>query len=512
MAHPAETEIVSQNWNDHLDLMIRARTPLLWIRSSEEERVEDLLKQACQRLSPRRLASWDFISGLQAIPGSLGLGARQPMTVLQWLHDLQENTPTLLLVKDFHRFCEDPGISRMLRNLNSYLRARPHTLILCCNTWSIPSELEEALTIIDLPLPDESELHRLLASIARANGSPLNTSVLEKLSHACCGLSEMRVRQVAARALAQRGDLSADDLEEVLEEKRQVIARSEVLEYCRTSASPEDIGGLDALKCWLEQRHRAFSDKARHFGLPLPRGVLLIGPQGTGKSLTAKAIARSWSMPLLRLDIGRLFSGLVGASEARTRETIKCAEAMAPCVLWIDEIDKGFGGGDGRSDGGTSQRVLASLLTWMSEKSTAVFVVATANAANRLPPELLRKGRFDEIFLLDLPGSQERRKILELHIQKRRPGLLIPLGTVVDRSEGYSGAELEQAVIEAMHLAFAETRELTENDLIQAAGQLVPLVRTAREQLESLKAWATGGRARPASLLQTFDVASDDEP
>ena len=215
---------------------------------------------------------------------------------------------------------------------------------------------------------------------------------------------------------------------------------------------------------------------------------------------------------LLRLDIGRLFSGLVGASEARTRETIKCAEAMAPCVLWIDEIDKGFGGGDGRSDGGTSQRVLASLLTWMSEKSTAVFVVATANAANRLPPELLRKGRFDEIFLLDLPGSQERRKILELHIQKRRPGLLIPLGTVVDRSEGYSGAELEQAVIEAMHLAFAETRELTENDLIQAAGQLVPLVRTAREQLESLKAWATGGRARPASLLQTFDVASDDEP
>ena len=433
------------------------------------------------------------------------------MAVLQWLHDLQEDNPTVLLVKDFHKFCEDPGITRMLRNLNSYLRSRTHTLVICCGSWSAPPELEEALTIIDLPLPNEMELRRLLANIATANGSPLDASVLEKLSHACCGLSEMRVRQVAARALAQRGSLSTADLDEVLEEKRQTVARSEVLEYCRTSASPEDIGGLDALKRWLEQRHRAFSDKARRFGLPTPRGVLLIGPQGTGKSLTAKAIARSWSMPLLRLDVGRLFAGLVGASEARTRETIKRAEAMAPCVLWIDEIDKGFGG-DGRSDGGTSQRVLASLLTWMSEKSTAVFVVATANAANHLPPELLRKGRFDEIFLLDLPRSQERRRILELHIQRRRPGLVLPLETVVDRSEGYSGAELEQTVIEAMHLAFAETRELAENDLIQAAGQLVPLVRTAREQLESLKAWATGGRARPASLPQTLDVATGDEP
>ena len=194
--------------------------------------------------------------------------------------------------------------------------------------------------------------------------------------------------------------------------------------------------------------------------------------------LTAKAIAHSWSMPLLRLDVGRLFAGLVGASEARTRDMIQRAEAMAPCVLWIDEIDKGFGSADGRSDGGTSQRVLASLLTWMAEKSSAVFVVATANGVEKLPAELLRKGRFDEIFLLDLPDAQERRTILDLQLRRRRPNHQIPLDVVVDRTQGFSGAELEQVVIEAMHQAFSESREFGEADLSSAAAQLVPLSRT----------------------------------
>ena len=204
-------------------------------------------------------------------------------------------------------------------------------------------------------------------------------------------------------------------------------------------------------------------------------------------------------MPLLRLDVGRLFAGLVGASEARTRDMIQRAEAMAPCVLWIDEIDKGFGSADGRSDGGTSQRVLASLLTWMAEKSSAVFVVATANGVEKLPAELLRKGRFDEIFLLDLPDAQERRTILDLQLRRRRPNHQIPLDVVVDRTQEFSGAELEQVVIEAMHQAFSESREFGEADLSSAAAQLVPLSRTAREQLEQLQQWASSGRARPAS-------------
>jgi SpoVK/Ycf46/Vps4 family AAA+-type ATPase len=404
-----------------------------------------------------------------------------------------------------HRYGDDAGICRRLRNLATSLRQVPHTLVISAPDWRLPPELEDCITLLELPLPDADEIGSLLSSIAAASGQPLPQPVLAELTAACHGLSEQRVRQVAARALARRGQLGEEDLAEVLEEKRLAIARSELLEYCPSEATPSDIGGLEALKLWLEQRHRAFSEEARRFGLPLPRGVLLVGPQGTGKSLTAKAIAHSWSMPLLRLDVGRLFAGLVGASEARTREMIQRAEAMAPCVLWIDEIDKGFGfsmGGDGRSDGGTTQRVLASLLTWMAEKSSAVFVVATANAVDRLPAELLRKGRFDEIFLLELPDAEERRAILDLQLRRRRPSHAIPLEVLVDRTEGFSGAELEQTVIEAMHLAFGEQRDIGEADLIAAASQVVPLSRTAREQLEALRQWASSGRARPASHVK----------
>ncbi|MFM7465384.1 MAG: AAA family ATPase [Cyanobium sp.] len=486
---------------EQLDLLIRSRTPILWIRTLEEDRVESLLKQVAQQLGGRTLWSWDFVSGLQGAAGREGEAARNPMGALELMAAVPTDQGAMLLLKDFHRFTEDAGICRRLRNLASRLRQGPHTLVITAPRWELPGELQDSITTLELPLPDAPAIERLLASIAQASGHPLPPELLDELTAACHGLSEQRVRQLAARALARRGQLGQEDLAEVLEEKRLAIARSELLEYCPTEATPADIGGLEALKHWLEQRHRAFSEEARRFGLPLPRGVLLLGPQGTGKSLTARAIAHSWSMPLLRLDVGRLFAGLVGASEARTREMIQWVEALAPCVLWIDEIDKGFsfGVGDGRSDGGTSQRVLASLLTWMAEKTSPVFVVATANAVERLPAELLRKGRFDEIFLLELPDAQERRAILDLQLRRRRPTHTIPLEVLVDRTAGFSGAELEQTVIEAMHLAFGENRDLQEPDLIAAASQVVPLSRTAREQLEARRQGASSGRARPAS-------------
>jgi AAA+ superfamily predicted ATPase len=489
---------VTDSWADQLDLLIRARTPILWIRSLEEERVETLLEQAAQRLGGRTLLRWDFIDGLSGAPNRSGEAARNPMAALACLDSLPPEQGVLLVLRDFHRYCEDAGVCRRLRNLAASLRQAPRTLVITAPDWSIPRELEDSITLLDLPLPAADEIRRLLSTIASASGQPLTPGVSEQLTAACHGLSEQRVRQLAARALARRGQLGEADLAEVLEEKRQAIAKSELLEYCPSEATPADIGGLEALKHWLEQRHMAFSEEAMRYGLPLPRGVLLVGPQGTGKSLTAKAIAHSWSMPLLRLDVGRLFAGLVGASEARTRDMIQRAEAMAPCVLWIDEIDKGFGG-DARSDGGTSQRVLGTVLTWMAEKTSAVFVVATANGVDKLPAELLRKGRFDEIFLLDLPSAEERRAILDLQLRRRRPEHSIPLEVLVDRTAGFSGAELEQTVIEAMHLAFAEHREFGEADLIAAASQVVPLSRTAREQLEALQIWASSGRARPAS-------------
>jgi len=489
---------VTDSWADQLDLLIRARTPILWIRSLEEERVDGLLEQAAQRLGGRTLLRWDFIDGLSGAPNRSGEATRNPMAALACLDTLPPEQGALLVLRDFHRYCEDAGVCRRLRNLASSLRQAPRTLVITAPDWAIPRELEDSITLLDLPLPGAEEIRQLLSTIAGASGYPIAPAVCEQLTAACHGLSEQRVRQLAARALARRGQLGEADLAEVLEEKRQAIAKSELLEYCPSEASPADIGGLEALKHWLEQRHMAFSEEAMRYGLPLPRGVLLVGPQGTGKSLTAKAIAHSWSMPLLRLDVGRLFAGLVGASEARTRDMIQRAEAMAPCVLWIDEIDKGFGG-DSRSDGGTSQRVLGTVLTWMAEKTSAVFVVATANGVDKLPGELLRKGRFDEIFLLDLPSADERRSILDLQLRRRRPKHSITLEVLVDRTAGFSGAELEQTVIEAMHLAFAEQREFGEADLIAAASQVVPLSRTAREQLEALQAWASGGRARPAS-------------
>lgn len=489
---------MTDSWADQLDLLIRARTPILWIRSLEEERVDGLLEQAAQRLGGRTLLRWDFIDGLSGAPNRSGEATRNPMAALACLDPLPPEQGALLVLRDFHRYCEDAGVCRRLRNLASSLRQAPRTLVITAPDWAIPRELEDSITLLDLPLPGAEEIRQLLSTIAGASGYPMAPAVCEQLTAACHGLSEQRVRQLAARALARRGQLGEADLAEVLEEKRQAIAKSELLEYCPSEASPADIGGLEALKHWLEQRHMAFSEEAMRYGLPLPRGVLLVGPQGTGKSLTAKAIAHSWSMPLLRLDVGRLFAGLVGASEARTRDMIQRAEAMAPCVLWIDEIDKGFGG-DSRSDGGTSQRVLGTVLTWMAEKTSAVFVVATANGIDKLPGELLRKGRFDEIFLLDLPSADERRSILDLQLRRRRPKHSITLKVLVDRTAGFSGAELEQTVIEAMHLAFAEQREFGEADLIAAASQVVPLSRTAREQLEALQAWASGGRARPAS-------------
>tara|TARA_Y100000589_G_scaffold330406_1_gene379933 strand:- start:6805 stop:8271 length:1467 start_codon:yes stop_codon:yes gene_type:complete len=487
-----------QNWHKNLDLLIKARTPLIWIKSKEEERLYRFIEAASKRLHKKRIIIWDCVNGIKGSLNDEKKFMNNPLGILNWIKEQNNEVSTIILLKDFHKFYDDPTILRTIKELSFYLKETSHNIIFNSHLYPASEELDELLTSIDLPLPDQDELVNLIRNISLKTESNLNDNELSELAMASSGLTELRVRQVAARALTQRGKIGIDDVKDIIEEKKQVIARSEILEFFESNSNSNDIGGLIILKNWLKQRHQAFSSEARDYGLPLPKGVLLVGPQGTGKSLTAKVIAQNWSMPLLKLDVGRLFSGLVGSSEARTRETIIRAEAMSPCILWIDEIDKGFGG-DARSDGGTSQRVLASLLTWMAEKDSAVFVIATANAIDKLPPELLRKGRFDEIFFLDLPKSDERLSILDLHLKKRRPNYNFELTTIVDRTSGYSGAELEQAVIEAMHYSFSEKREISERDLIRAVSELVPLSRTAKEQLDLLKQWSSSGRARLAS-------------
>jgi len=486
------------SWCRNLELLIKSRTSLIWIRTKEEERLEKLVNLSCERLNIKRFICWDCVSGIQGLMNEEGKFSNNPLGVLNWLKEQNAEVSTVLLVKDFHKFYDDPSINRTIKELSSALKKTSHNLIISSHLFPSSEELDELMTILNLPLPNQQELKNLIKKIAINTNSNLEEQDLNELSIASSGLTEIKVKQVTAKALAQRGKISKEDIKDILEEKKQVIARSEILEFFEAKSSQDDIGGLSVLKVWLNQRYRAFSKEARDYGLPIPKGVLLVGAQGTGKSLTAKSISKSWSMPLLRLDVGRLFSSLVGSSEARTRETISRAEAMSPCILWIDEIDKGFGG-DARSDGGTSQRVLASLLTWMAEKESAVFVIATANAIDKLPAELLRKGRFDEIFFLDLPNSKERLSILDLHLKKRRPNYSFPLSTIIDRTDGFSGAELEQAVIEGMHISFSESRELMEKDLIKAVSELVPLSRTAKEQIDLLKEWSSTGRARYAS-------------
>ncbi len=486
------------SWCRNLELLIKSRTSLIWIKTKEEERLEKLVNLSCERLNIKRFVCWDCVSGIKGLINEEGKFSNNPLGVLNWLKEQSSEVSTILLVKDFHKFYEDPSINRTIKELSSTLKKTSHNLIISSHIFPSSEELDELMTIVNLPLPDQKELKNLIKKIAINTNSNLEEQDLNELSIASSGLTEIKVKQVTAKALAQRGKISKEDIKDILEEKKQVIARSEILEFFEAKSGQDDIGGLNVLKVWLNQRYRAFSKEARDYGLPIPKGVLLVGAQGTGKSLTAKSISKSWSMPLLRLDVGRLFSSLVGSSEARTRETISRAEAMSPCILWIDEIDKGFGG-DARSDGGTSQRVLASLLTWMAEKESSVFVIATANAIDKLPAELLRKGRFDEIFFLDLPNSEERLSILDLHLRKRRPSYSFPLSTIIDRTDGFSGAELEQAVIEGMHISFSEKRELMEKDLIKAVSELVPLSRTAKEQIDFLKEWSSKGRARSAS-------------
>ncbi|HLV43460.1 MAG TPA: AAA family ATPase, partial [Aggregatilineales bacterium] len=289
----------------------------------------------------------------------------------------------------------------------------------------------------------------------------------------------------------------------MLEEKKQRIRRTEVLEFWPSAETVDDIGGLDILKQWLEQRAAAFTAEARDYGLPYPKGILLVGIQGTGKSLSAKATASLWQLPLLRLDVGRLMGGLVGESEAKTREMIRIAEAMAPCVLFIDELDKGFAGlGSGFvGDSGTSARVFGTILTWMEEKETPVFIAATANSIEALPSEVLRKGRFDEVFFIDLPSERERREIFEVHLSRVRPNRLreFDLTALAFQSEGFNGAEIEQAIYEAMHAAFNQRREFTTEDILRAMAAIVPLSKTSQERIERLQEWAQSGRCRPAS-------------
>lgn len=287
----------------------------------------------------------------------------------------------------------------------------------------------------------------------------------------------------------------------IFTEKKQLISQTKILEFYSVTERMSDIGGLENLKQWLQRRAGALSQRAERYGLPSPRGLFLVGIQGTGKSLTAKAIANEWGLPLLKLDVGKLFGGIVGESESKMRQVITLSEAISPCVLWIDEIDKAFAGVENKADSGTTNRVLATFITWLSEKKSSVFVVATANNIRSLPPEITRKGRFDEIFFIGLPNKDERNSIFKVHLSKFRPKSwhIYDISFLSEKTKNFSGAEIKESIVEAMHTAFSENREFTMIDILNSIDQSVPLADSNEDQILFLQDWADSGKARLAS-------------
>lgn len=488
-------------FSEEFELLLRSRYPLIYIPTREEERVEGAIAHSAKNQGNRAVYIWDFVDGYQGNPNDAGFGKRNPLQALEFVEKLPANAPAIFILRDFHRFLEDISISRKLRNLARLLKSQPKNIVVISSQIAIPEDLSEVWTVLEFPLPTAAEIKVEVERLLLTTGQAIEGRLLDEMVRSCQGLSIERIRRVLARAIATHGKLQPGDVELILEEKRQTIRQTQILDFYPTHENISDIGGLDNLKEWLLRRGGAFSERARQYGLPHPRGLMLVGIQGTGKSLTAKAIAHHWHLPLLRLDVGRLFAGLVGESESRTRQMIQLAEALAPCILWIDEIDKAFSGFDSKGDAGTTSRVFGTFITWLAEKSSPVFVVATANNIQSLPPEILRKGRFDEIFFVGLPNQEERRAIFEVHLSRLRSQNIknYDLDRLAYETPDFSGAEIEQTLIEAMHIGFSQNRDFVTDDILEAASQIVPLARTAQEQIEFLQNWAAAGKARLAS-------------
>nr|ALG63662.1 hypothetical protein [Guillardia theta] len=484
-------------------LLLKARYPLLYIPTTEEERLEYTIRSCIQLYSNRAIYCWDFVDGYTGNPNDNGFATKNPLQALELIEKLTPDSPAIFLLKDFNLFLNDISVSRKLKNLVKVLRNQAKTIIIIGSDINIPDSIKEIVTVVYFQLPQTSEIRRELLRVQESLGYPIPSESIDNLVGCCQGLSLERIRRVLSKIIATYKEINVESIDLIFKEKKQIISQTQILEFYPTNQKKSDIGGLENLKKWLKRRSGALSKKAEEYGLPSPRGLLLVGVQGTGKSLTAKAIANDWGLPLLRLDVGKLFGGIIGESESKMRQMIQLSEAISPCVLWIDEIDKAFAGIESKGDSGTTSRVLATFITWLSEKKSSVFVVATANNIYSLPPEILRKGRFDEIFFIGLPNKQEKELIFKVHLSRIRPKSWqhydIPI--LSEKANKFSGAEIEESIIEGMHIAFSENREFTTNDIAQSIEQFVPLAYTNKEKIDALEEWAIAGKVRLASNL-----------
>jgi len=488
-------------FNDELTLLLKARYPIIYINTLEEDRVEYVIRKNIKTSLNRGIYSWDFVDGYSNNPNNEGFAKRNPLQALELIERLTAETPAAFILKDFNKFLTDVSVTRKLKNVSRILKLQPKTILIIGYGLEIPNDLQDLITVVQFSLPTETEIINELTRLLNSLKITIDSELLENLTRACQGLSLERIRRVLAKIIATYKTLDKNSVNLLLDEKKQITRQTEILEYWSSTENIQNIGGVNNLKKWLTKRKISFSIQASNYGLPTPRGLLLVGIQGTGKSLTAKAIANEWQLPLLKLDVGKLFGGIVGESEARLRQMIEVAETISPCILWIDEIDKAFSNVESKGDSGTSNRVLATFISWLSEKTKPVFVVATANNIELLPLEIIRKGRFDEIFFLDLPQENEREQIFKIHIQEFRPKTWQDFDhkKLAKLSDSFSGAEIKQSIIEGMYVAFYEKREFNTDDISQALTQLIPLSQLDTNQTLTLQRWAASGRIRLAS-------------
>jgi ATP-dependent 26S proteasome regulatory subunit len=511
------------NFKTEIETLIRARYPILYIITSEEMRVQNLLVEIAAKRQ-KKVFEWTYSNGI--VPAGTSIqsqknrngATKDPLAALDQV--IEQVEPAIYLFKDFHPFLtrSNFAIIRKLKDIALHLKNSFKTIVLISPVMEIPAELDKEITVVNFPQPTKEDLAELLDRILgevrelKQVQIDLGDEGRDRLLQAALGLTLGEAENVFAKIIVKNQRLSSEHVNEVFAEKQQIIRKSGLLEYYAANEDFASVGGLTVLKDWLNKRVVAFTDEARAFGLPSPKGILLLGVQGCGKSLCAKAVSRLWQLPLLRFDMGRMFGSLVGSSEENVRRAIAVAESVAPAVLWVDEIDKAFVGSQssGVTDGGTTARVFGTFLTWLSEKSAPVFVVATANDVQQLPPELLRKGRLDEIFYVDLPSEEEREEIFRIHLAKRgRDPRNFDLPALVGASRDFSGAEIEEAIISALYDAFYAKSELATAHVLESLGQTVPLAKTMSERISAQRNWANG-RARNASVARTPTLAGNN--
>jgi len=491
---------------------IQAGYPGLYLVSPEEQRVEAEIKTVVEHLNRTQkqteqyeLCYWSVVDGLVNTKTNQVNNANDPLEVLQAIGEQKERT--VFLLKDYHLFLEEPNpiLLRKLKDvlLDAKTKQKPILLLGC--RLVLPPELERELVVIEYALPGKEELRNVLRGVMESAGiKSMEPEQEEKIIDAAGGLTTIEAENGFSLSFVQTRTIEPVV---ITREKAQAVKKNGLLEIVETKETLESIGGLDVLKSWLLKRKDAFGQRAKTYGLPTPKGLLVIGIPGTGKSLTAKATASVFGVPLLKLDAGRLFAGIVGQSESNLRSVIQTAEAIAPCCLWIDELEKGFAGSksSGSTDGGTSARVFGSFISWMQEKTSPVFVVATANDVSQLPPEMLRKGRFDEIMFVDLPNEEERTTIWEIQIQKyRRDPKEFDLVALAKATEGLTGSEIEQVFVESLFCGFDQEKEPTDFSIAQVLTEFVPLSKLMAEQISGLRNWAKG-RAKQATTKSSSE-------